>query len=210
MRVEVDHVVWASPDLGALVERVAELTGVTPVFGGRHEGRGTQNYLLGLGGERYLELLGPDPSQPEPDLPRPMRVDELTGPALVGWAVRTTAIHDVITAARNHGYDPGAVTEMSRRTTDDTLLTWRLTPPEGGLDGVVPFVIDWLHSPHPATRLPSVELASLTVHHPEPARVSAALTALGLLDESVVTVAPAARPGITAVVTTPHGDVSIP
>ncbi|WP_053206108.1 VOC family protein [Jiangella muralis] len=208
MDVDVDHLVWAGPDLDRLVEHVTVETGATPVYGGRHEGRGTHNHLVGLGPGRYLELLGPDPGQPEPSRPRPMRVDGLTGPALVGWAVRTDDIDGCVAAARDRGYDPGDVAEMSRRTSDGTLLTWRLTPPEGGFDGVVPFVIDWLDSPHPASGLSSsMTLGGLTLRHPEPDRVSAALTALGLDGLAEVVHDPA--PGISAVLTTPRGDVLI-
>ncbi|WP_026877132.1 VOC family protein [Jiangella gansuensis] len=208
MDVDVDHLVWAGPDLDRLVEHVTVQTGLTPVYGGRHEGRGTHNYLVGLGPGRYLELLGPDRGQPEPSRPRPMRVDGLTDAALVGWAVRTDDIEGRVAAARNRGYDPGDVAEMSRRTSDGTLLTWRLTPPEGGFDGVVPFVIDWLDSPHPASGLSSsMTLAGLTLRHPEPDKVSEALTALGL--DGVAEVVQGTAPGISAVLRSPRGDVLI-
>lgn len=208
MDVDVDHLVWAGPDLDRLVEHVTVQTGTTPVYGGRHEGRGTHNYLVGLGPGRYLELLGPDPGQPEPSRPRPMRVDGLTDAALVGWAVRTDDIEGRVAAARDRGYDPGDIAEMSRRTSDGTLLTWRLTPPEGGFDGVVPFVIDWLDSPHPASGLSSsMTLAGLTLRHPEPDKVSEALTALGLDDVAEVVEDP--TPGISAVLTSLRGDVLI-
>lgn len=208
MRVAVDHLVWASPDLDRLVEHVAALTAVTPVYGGRHEGRGTHNYLVGLGSDCYLELLGPDPGQAEPSRPRPMHVDDVTGPALVGWAVRTDDLDHLVAEARRRGYDPGDAAEMSRRTSDGTLLAWRLTPPEGGHDGVVPFVIDWRDSPHPASGLSSpARLAALTVRHPDPDQVVAALTALGV--DGVADVVDDPTPGISAVLTTPRGDVRI-
>ncbi|MPY80645.1 MAG: hypothetical protein GEV04_19795 [Actinophytocola sp.] len=74
------------PDLNGLVATVARTIGVQPPQpGGRHEGHGTRNYLVGLAGGRYLELLGPDLDQPDPAGPRQFGVDELTGPALVGW-----------------------------------------------------------------------------------------------------------------------------
>lgn len=208
MNVDVDHLVWAGPDLDRLVEHVAAQTGTTPVYGGRHEGRGTHNYLVGLGSGRYLELLGPDPGQPEPSRPRPMRVDGLTDAALVGWAVRTDDIDGRVAAARDRGYDPGDVAQMSRRTSDGTLLSWRLTPPEGGFGGVVPFVIDWLDSPHPAAGLSSsMSLSRLTLRHPQPDEVSEALAALGL--DGLAEVVHATTPGISAVLATPLGDVLI-
>src|SRR6476660_4946459 len=65
----LDHLVYATPDVEESVRYVAGLTGVWPVEGGRHVGGGTRNYLLGLGGLRYLEIVGPDREQPEPARP---------------------------------------------------------------------------------------------------------------------------------------------
>lgn len=209
MHATLDHLVLAGPDVAALATHITDRTGLAPRFGGHHDGRGTCNYLVGLGPGRYLELLGPDPDQPDPDAPRPMRVDDLASPRLVGWAVRTTDVDALVAAARERGYDPGDVHEMCRRTPDGTTLTWKLTPPEGGLGGVAPFVIDWLDSPHPSTGLPGVDLTSVTLAHPEPARVEAALTAL-TVDTSGVEVRPGARPEITARLSLPGGALQLP
>ncbi|MFD1719661.1 VOC family protein [Georgenia deserti] len=193
MPIELDHLVYAGPDLQALIDEVHRLTGVEPVAGGRHEGRGTANALLGLGAGRYLELLGPDPDQPEPDRPRPLRVDEVDRPTLVGWAVRTSAIDDVVASAREAGYDPGDVQAMSRRTPSGDVLRWRLTPPEGGLGGAVPFLIDWQDSPHPSHGLPEVGLHGLTITCPEAAQVSTALGAVGAAELAAVSEGPVLR-----------------
>ncbi|SEE68999.1 VOC family protein [Ruania alba] len=204
---ELDHLVYAGPDLQVLVEEVHELTGVRPVAGGSHEGRGTANALLGLGEGRYLELLGPDPEQGEPDRPRPLRVDQVTAPTMVGWAVRPTDIEAVAASARDSVYDPGPVAPMSRRTTDGDLLSWRLTPPEGGLEGAIPFLIDWQDTPHPSGALPGVELTSLTLEHPDPDQVRPALDALGALE--LVQLRAGERLRIVAELDTPRGLVHL-
>ncbi|KZB82488.1 VOC family protein [Amycolatopsis regifaucium] len=197
----LDHLVYAGPDLEEAVARVADLTGVTPVRGGRHVGLGTANYLADLGAGAYLEVVGPDPEQPEHIGPRPFGIDELTEPALVTWAARVRGIDDAIAEARERGYDPGEAFEMSRVTDDGEVLTWRLTG-AGGLDGLAPFLIDWGNTPHPTTReLPSIPLLLVTGVHPEPAAVETTVRALGM----DMLVRRDARPGLVAVLETSAG-----
>ena len=61
----IDHIVLAALTLDEGNRRVAELTGVTPVFGGVHTGNGTHNALASLGAPSYLEVIAPDPDQPD-------------------------------------------------------------------------------------------------------------------------------------------------
>lgn len=160
-----DHLVYATPDLDRSIRHLAEVTGVQPVEGGRHIGRGTRNFLLGFGDRRYLEIIGRDPEQPEPDQPRPLGIDDLTAPRLVTWAARVEDIEAHVAQARGAGYDPGPIRSMSRRTPAGVLLTWRVTE---RYDIVVPFLIDWGTTPHPARDLPVVPLTAVYAHHPEP------------------------------------------
>lgn len=177
----LDHVVLAGPDLAGAVAWFAELTGIEPAPGGRHEGLGTANHLVDLGGGAYLEIIGPDPEQPEPERPRPFGIDDLRAPRVVTWAMRTTDIDALVAAARADGYDPGEPAAMSRRTADGDLLEWRLTAPRFDYgDGLVPFLIDWGTTPHPTARaLPSAPLLEFAGRHPDPASVRPGLNALG-------------------------------
>jgi hypothetical protein len=197
----LDHLVYAGPDLPEAVARVTELTGVTPAPGGSHVGVGTANHLADLGAGIYLEVIGPDPAQPEPLAPRPFGIDELTEPGLVAWAVRTTNLDATIASARAHGFDPGDAVEMSRETAEGELLHWRLTPPSA--PGTLrPFIIDWGGTPHPTTRgLPSLPLLMVTGTHPDPDSVLAVTDALGL----ELLVRRADRAGLIAALRTPEG-----
>ena len=55
--MRIDHVIYAAEDVGAAAERFAIELGLPAVPGGRHEGHGTHNVLVPLGGG-YLEVLG--------------------------------------------------------------------------------------------------------------------------------------------------------
>ncbi|WP_327141722.1 VOC family protein [Nocardia sp. NBC_01327] len=176
---ELDHLVLATPDLGGTVERIARLLGVEPVAGGRHTGRGTRNFLLGLGNGGYLEIIGPDTEQPEPAQPRPFGIDRLTESRLAGWLVRVTDIDAAVAAARAVGYDPGDPQALSRETPDGRVLHWRLTFPDfSEPTQLVPALIDWGATDHPSDELPTVPLRSLEAVHPNPAAVSEHLKAL--------------------------------
>lgn len=83
----IDHLVYGVPELAPALARLQALLGVAPAVGGRHEGRGTHNALLALGDDVYLEVIAPDPEQPEPPAPRPFGLNDLTAPRLITFAV---------------------------------------------------------------------------------------------------------------------------
>ncbi|MGW0805767.1 VOC family protein [Nonomuraea sp. NPDC002799] len=205
--MNLDHLVYATPDLEATAAELERLLGIEAAVGGRHPGFGTRNRLIGLGGRSYLEIVGPDPEQEAPAVPRPFLIDELTAAALVGWAVAVEDIDGVTARARARGYDPGDPQDMSRRTPDGALLCWRLTPPQrAGLGGLVPFLIDWGGTRHPAeSGLPAAELISLSGGHPDPEAARRDLAAVGVdldLDRQP-------RPSLTAVVSGRYGPVTL-
>ncbi|WP_436954368.1 VOC family protein [Streptomyces sp. SudanB182_2057] len=177
----LDHLVLAAPDLDATVADFARRTGVTPVPGGAHPGLGTRNHLVGLGGRSYLEIIGPDPEQPEPAGPRPFGVDRLAGPTVPAWAISPPDLDAAITRARARGVDPGPPRRMSRRTPDGTVLRWRLTDSDAGaVPDPVPFLIDWGDSGHPAASgLPVTPLLAVSASVPDPQVMRARLAALG-------------------------------
>lgn len=176
---ELDHLVLATPDLAGTVATVTRLLGVAPVAGGSHTGRGTRNFLLGLGNGGYLEIIGPDAEQPEPELPRPFGIDDLTEARLASWLVRVTDIDAAVASARAAGYDPGDPSDLARETLDGRTLRWRLTFPDASEPTqLVPALIDWGATEHPSEELPVVPLRSLAAVHPNPALVAERLKAL--------------------------------
>lgn len=202
----IDHLVLATPDVAATAAALADDWGHVLSPGGSHVGRGTRNELTGLGGTTYLEVVGPDEQQPTPSFPRPFGVDDLDSPALVAWCARPTRpIDEAVARCAAAGIDLGAAAEMSRARPDGVLLQWRLTMPLLGAphDGTVPFLIDWLASPHPAASLPhDCRLVHLHVTHPDADLLRAVLAEVGT--SPIVDVAVGA-PTLQAVIDTPNG-----
>ncbi len=203
----LDHIVYAAPDLDHAVVALEKQLGVRAVPGGRHPGLGTHNALLALSAESYVELIGPDPTQPDPAGPRPFGIDSLERGRVATWAVRASGLDARVAQARAAGFDAGRVIPVSRATPDGGLLAWQLTvrfAPAG--DGLVPFLIDWGTTSHPAaTAPPGCSLVELRGEHPDPEQVQRDLRALGTaLDVNLVE-----RPALVAVLDTPNGRVEL-
>jgi hypothetical protein len=83
---KLDHIIYATPDLGLGIATLERVLGVRATPNGQHRGHGTRNAFIGLGGRTFLEILGPDPDQPIPERPRWLGIDSLRMPRLKGWA----------------------------------------------------------------------------------------------------------------------------
>lgn len=203
----VDHLVFACPDLMAGIRYVESRLGVAVSPGGQHLGLGTRNSLVGLGPETYLEIVGPDPEQPEPTEPRWFTIDELEEPRLVTWSARGTDLPSIVAAAQARGLDLGLVSRGGRRRPDGSEVRWKVTDPRSErAGGVIPFFIDWGHSGHPASRLPfGGSLVRLGVAHPDARGVEQGLRAVGLDTQVEV----GAEPRLTAMIETSTGIVEL-
>jgi Glyoxalase-like domain len=199
--------VYATPDLASGTARVARLLGVEPAAGGQHPGRGTRNALVRLGPRTYLEIVGPDSGQPAPRQPRWFNVDSLREPRLVTWAASAAAIEELAARAKHAGVELGLVGTGRRTRADGVELAWRFTDPATVVcDGIVPFLIDWGTSPHPAVTAPDGgELVALRAEHPDPSSVERCLRVLGL----DMDVARSEAPALVATIRTRRGDVEL-
>ncbi|MEO8260101.1 MAG: VOC family protein [Acidobacteriota bacterium] len=178
---DVDHLVYATPDLALGVDTLERLLGVRAAPGGQHPGLGTRNALIALGPSTYLEIIGPDPDQPKPAAARRFGIDELTAPRLTTWVAKGKDLDGLVARARGGGVALGDVTGGSRKRPDGVVLSWRYTDPAVVLaDRLIPYVIDWGASPHPAaTAAPGVTLIALRAEHPDAARVGKMFAQLG-------------------------------
>jgi Glyoxalase-like domain len=204
---KVDHLVYATPDLSAGIQRLEALLGVRASAGGQHPGRGTRNALISLGPRTYLEIIGPDPEQPKPDRPRQFGIDDLPEPRLVTWAAKESDLAKRVDEARKHGIKLGELGDGSRKRPDGLLLTWRYTDPRTVVaDGVVPFFIDWGRTPHPAeSAVSGGRLVSLRAEHPDADRVTAMLEQLGV----ALPVRRGSQPALIATIESSRGRVEL-
>jgi hypothetical protein len=100
--MRIDHVIYATVDLDAAAARIERDLGLAVQPGGRHEGLGTHNRIVPLGGG-YLELLAvADPEEAaSSDFGRGLLARlERDGDGLFGWVV---AVEDVDVVARRLG-----------------------------------------------------------------------------------------------------------
>jgi hypothetical protein len=203
----LDHLVYGALDLASAIDDLAARTGVRAVPGGRHTGLGTHNALLALGPDTYLEIIAPDLAQPPPAMVRPFGLDTLAASRLVTWAVKAPDIDAHVAAARAAAYDPGVVVPMSRTRPDGVRLAWRLTlTPRLQGDGLVPFLIDWDATPHPAHNAAAgCMLVELRAEHPEPGVIRPLLKAVNA--DLPVSRGPA--PALIATLETPLGRLEL-
>ena len=203
MSIELDHILWAAPDLDAGAALIGRLTGVAPARGGSHPGFGTRNSLVSLG-DTYLEIVAPDPAQPL-DRNRGGQIAAMAHPGVMTFAVRTGDLGAYAAAAERAGVGTRGPVAMERTRPDGVRLAWACLDVIHPVYGeAVPFAIDWQASPHPAGTTPAgCRLVSFTALHPEPGPLAALYRAM----EIPVAVQGAARPGFLAVIATPVGEV---
>lgn len=201
----IDHLVYGTPDLAATVHDLEERLGLRLSSGGQHLGLGTRNFLADLGDRRYLEVVGPDLEQPDVTGGRLFGVDSLAEPRLVTWAIRVDDLAEAHRRASAAGCELGQIRSMHRDSADGVPISWRMTSPLHDVEfgGVVPFVVEWGNSPHPADRAArGLRLVSLAAFWPDVDALRGRLDALGVSAE----LEQRPGPGLRAVLDTPVGE----
>ncbi len=142
---EIDHIVIGARTLEEGARYIEDLLGVKPSKGGVHPGAGTHNMLLGMGANCFLEVIAPDPAQPEPAHPRPFDLDDASlrtmleaEPRLIAYVASTPALDAVV--ARLGASHAGEMRAMSRGN-----LSWRMAfpPQRQDMDNLIPPLIQW-------------------------------------------------------------------
>ena len=196
----LDHVILAINDLEKGIAEFAAVTGVTPIVGGEHPGRGTRNALVSLGEGAYLEILAPGAGITNPDSIIPYR--SLT---VGGWALRPARLDQALEALRAGGLGPVGPQAGSRRKPDGGLLEWRTGGARGPGLGLAPFLIEWSPaSAHPSSTSPAgCRLLGIEVRERDPEPLRKYLEAVGY---SVAVTA--GDPGLVVRLACPRGTVS--
>lgn len=203
----VDHLVYGTRNLERTIGELEGSMVVRAKHGGQHIGQGTHNAVLALGPATYLEILAPDPNQPEPDGPRWLGIDNVEAPHLVTWAAKGRRLKSIVAQATKKDIALGNVLSGSRNRTDGSVLSWKLTNPHQLIaDGIIPFFIDWGDSPHPAAAAPrGCVLVALRAEHPLAAQARRQLEALHLN----LPVLEGSSPALIATIRTPKGIVEL-
>jgi hypothetical protein len=154
MQTGLDHLILGTNDLDRGIAWVEQRTGVHAAFGGVHSGRGTCNALLSLGPDCYLEIIAPDPRQPEPTWFS--QITNMSEPRLITWAVHTSDLASLAQTAMAAGIAIDGPHDGARTRPDGGALSWKLFHLRDNRGGLLPFFIEWgRDSVHPATDAPS-------------------------------------------------------
>jgi len=176
----LDHIVFGCLNLEEGCNYISERTGITPAYGGVHEGRGTHNALLGLGDQTYLEIVAPDPAQASNEAPLWMNITPQYDLRIIGWAAKSDDLNKTVARAKLAQTRLGKIEAGSRKQSNGDLLSWHLTLPDftHGI-GMIPFFVDWGQSTHPASSLPQLgQIEELSFSHSLPEKLSQHLAIL--------------------------------
>jgi hypothetical protein len=202
--IELDHLLWAAPDLEAGSQLIAKLAGVEPTRGGSHPGFGTRNSLLALDNGTYFEVIAPDPAH---DLTgnRGGRIAAQHRPGLMTFAVRSGDLKALRENAQRAGLTVKGPIAMHRSRQDGSRLDWSILYLAHEAYGeAIPFVIDWGKTPHPSQSTPpGCRLKTFIVLHPDPEPLARLFGEIGI----PVAVGRGAHPGFLAILATPRGEV---
>ena len=209
----LDHIVIAAGSLEEGARFIRDRLGVAIPAGGRHESMGTHNCLMRLGRASYLEVIAIDADARTPGRPRWYALDDPAmharlseGPRLITWVARTA---DIVATAQSASFPLGAVVPVSRGK-----LSWRITIPGDGhlpAGGVIPHLIEWDGGARPWENLADLgcALEELTLAHPDPDWLKAALRSLCPIGFSQISIASGPEPVLTARIRRPDGKLAV-
>ena len=225
----LDHIVLAAKNVDMACKAFYNLTGINPTFGGSHVNRGTKNYLINIGGNKYLELIGLD------DMQNVEEIVKTKGKKAISFGVydMTPTESKVSTFAcvtpnlvgtANSSPWVGKPFSMSRKTPEGDTLNWSLAVQHNNnpekYSSIYPFFIDWTEvykqDLHPAkTSAAGCRLITLIVEAQDPTKYNEGLYYSGvgeaIFANNTVSVCKSdnERDRLIMVLDTPNGVISI-
>jgi hypothetical protein len=203
----LDHILLGCSDLDRGIAFVEEQTGIRAAFGGVHPGRGTQNALLSFGERRYLEIIAPDPGQPEAKDALVFYLKKLSEPRLVHWAAHPGDLSVLAKKLHEAGVAFNGPTPGSRKRPDGRVLQWQILALKDNASWTLPFFIEWsADSLHPSADAPKgCALLRFEALTPDPENLAKMTATLGL----DFPIAKADEPQLRATLAGPKGQFSI-
>lgn len=203
--VQIDHIILGIDDLERGVAEFEAKTGVRPVFGGAHPGRGTHNALASLGGGTYIEILAPNPAEPRED-PMTAGLAGIKTLTPVGWALAATDIAGVKARAEAGGITTTQVMPGARQLPDGSRLEWVTMGVAAPAHDWAPFFIQWGNPAlQPARTAPGgCTLESVALADTSPEALRTLFSAVGF----EMAVSQAAQARMTVTLACPKGTVT--
>ena len=204
---KLDHILLGCSDLDRGIAFVEQHLGVKAMYGGVHPGRGTKNALVSLGERHYLEIIAPDPAQPDSKSARWSQLEKLTEPRLVEWAAHPGDLRSFARRLQQAGLAFEGPTPGSRKRPDGRLLQWQTLTLKDDASGLLPFFIEWsADSLHPSADSPAgCHLVRLELATPEPDELAKMLALLSLQ----VPVVKGEQPKLRARLAGPKGNLEL-
>lgn len=201
---QLDHLVWAVPNLDLAIKEFEDSTGIRAVIGGSHPNHGTCNALASMGERQYFEILARDNSLPPGELAK--FCENLTKPNLVTWVMGTNNIPAIAERAKKIGYQT-IQRPMNRVKPNGEKLNWQLLWLKGHNEGnFVPLVIDWQDSRHPSLDSPQgLKLLSFIIESVNPKPLEEIFSAL-LIE---VELKSSSKNKMTAILDSPKGKIEL-
>jgi hypothetical protein len=203
----LDHILLGCNNLDSGIAFVEAHTGIRATPGGAHPGAGTHNALLSLGERHYLEIIAPDPAQPDSTNQLSLILTKLTEPRLVGWAAHPANISVLAEKLRNAGVPFEGPVAGSRKRPDGHILHWQVLHLEDDASGLLPFFIEWgAGTTHPSADSPSgCRLSTFELITQNPDQLTKQTTLLSLN----VAIKKGAEPQLHARILGPKGELNL-
>lgn len=209
----IDHIILSIDNLERGIDILEQATGVRPVFGGAHPGRGTQNALLSLGNNQYIELLAPNLADTSAAVKAAAQqltahFSQFKTPTPNGWAIRVADAEGERARLVDVGFKASDVRPGSRAKPDGQVLSWKTFDPWGIKNELLPFAIQWgAGTQHPSTTSPAgCRLVDFSMESAAADSTRALFARAGYL----VTVRAGSKEQLHVVIDCPRGRVNFP